>query len=203
MRRIIFEATIRRRVVGRRNDDAVSQRLLTVFTVPAQDGVGDRRGRGGGTVVGDAYLDVIGCQDFKGTAEGRFRQGVRIPPHEQRAADTVLFAVITDGLGNGVDMAFVEGLFQRGTTVPGRSKRHTLCGLMRIRRFRIIGTDERGNVFQCLGRRQFAGMGMYCHDVSSCPFLSFTLSARKPRAKKRGGLEAPLFRSHIGIISRC
>ena len=152
MRRIVFEATISRRVVGRRDDDAVSQSLTAVLAVPAQDGMGDRRGRCGGTVVGDEDLDVIGRQDFEGTAKGRFRQGVRIAAHEQRAGDAALFAVVTDGLGDGVDMAFVEGLLQRRTTVPGRSKRHTLCGLMRIRRFCIVGTDERGNVFQSLGR---------------------------------------------------
>ena len=186
MRRIVFETTVSRRVVRRRDDDAVSQSLTAVLAVPAQDGMGDRRGRCGGTVVGDANLHIIGRQDFKRTAKGRFRQGMRISAHEQRTGDAVLFAVITDGLGDGVDVAFVEGLLQRRTTMPGRSKRHTLCGLMRIRRFRIVGTDERGDILQSLGRRQFAGMGMYCHDVSSCPFLSFTLSARKSRTKKKG-----------------
>ena len=93
MRRIIFETTVRRSC-GRRDDNAVSQSLIAVLAVPAQDGMGDRRGRCGGTVVRDADLHVIGRQDFKRTAKGRFRQGVRIPAHEQRTGDAVLFAVI-------------------------------------------------------------------------------------------------------------
>ena len=169
-------------IMGGRDDDTISQALAAGFAVPAQDGMGDRGGRRGGAVVGDAHLDIIGCQDFKSAAKGRFRQGVRIPAHEQRAGDAVLFAVVADGLGDGLDVAFVEGLFQRGATVPGCTKGHTLRSLVRIGGFRVVGTDERGNIFQCLGRRQLAGMGMYCHDVSSCPFS--TVSPADPQASK-------------------
>lgn len=192
MRWIIFETTVSRGIMGGRDDDTISQGLAAVFAVPAQDGMGDRGGRRGGAVVGDAHLDIIGCQDFKSAAKGRFRQGVRIPAHEQRAGDAVLFAVIADGLGDGMDVAFVEGLFQRGATVPGCTKGHTLRSLVRIGGFRVVGTDERGNIFQCLGRRQLAGMGMYCHDVSSCPFS--TVSPADPQAskKERGPCRPPV-----------
>ena len=201
MRRIVFETTVSRRVVRRRDDDAVSQSLTAVLAVPAQDGMGDRRGRCGGTVVGDADLHIIGRQDFKRTAKGRFRQGMRISAHEQRAGDTVLFAVITDGLGDGVDVAFVEGLLQRRTTMPGRSKRHTLCGLMRVRRFRIVGTDERGDILQSLGRRQFAGMGMYCHDGILLPLsIVYPVGPQVPD-KKEGGLKPPSLDCISGLFS--
>ena len=109
MRGIVLEAAVRGRVVGGRDDDAVALLCALVASVPLEDGVG-HAGRGGeGLVLGDAGLDMVGCQYLQGGAVGRLGQGVGVEADEERALEAFFGAVFADRLGDGRDVVLVEG----------------------------------------------------------------------------------------------
>lgn len=129
---VVLEAAIARRVVRRRDDDAVGQPAQAAAVV-AEDRVGDRRGRGiarlaaGFRATGvDARLDAVGRQHFQRRDERRLGQRMGVHAHEQRAVDAFLAAVIADRLGGGEDVPLVEAALERGTAMPGGAERHLL-----------------------------------------------------------------------------
>ncbi len=109
--RIVFESSVRGRVMGRSNDYAVTERFIR--PVAGQDGVGDNRSRGITVILCNTHRNSIGGKYLQGGQLGRPGQSMGIHTHEQGSADPLIPAVITDRLGYGQDMGFVKTTFQR------------------------------------------------------------------------------------------
>ena len=92
-RRVVFEAAIAGRIMGRGNHNAIGARV-------GQDGMADRRGRRVAAALIDANLHPIGQQHLKGGDHGRFGQRVGISADENRPSNALFRAVIHNGLGN-------------------------------------------------------------------------------------------------------
>ncbi len=58
--RVVFDTTVIWRVVGRGDDNPISELFLPAVIV-SEDGVGDDRRGGIFKILGDAHLDAIGC----------------------------------------------------------------------------------------------------------------------------------------------
>jgi len=115
---VVLEAAVARRVVRRRDDDAIGQPAGAAAVV-AEDRVGDRRGwRVARLAVGfaaagvDTRLDAVGRQHFQRRDERRLGQRVGVHAHEQRAVDAFPAAVIADRLGGGEDVPLVEAALE-------------------------------------------------------------------------------------------
>ena len=112
--RVILEAAIGRRVVGRGHDDAVGQAFAGEAlgavgrTVVGQDGLGHDRGRGEVVTGVDAHGHAVGDEHLDGGLLGRAGQRVGVGAEVQRAGDAGLLAVFGDGLRDGHDVGLVE-----------------------------------------------------------------------------------------------
>ena len=112
--RIVLEAAIGRRVVGRGHDDAVGQAFAGETlgavggAVVGQDGLGHDRGRGEVVTGVDAHGHAVGDEHFDGGLPSRLGQGVGVAADVQRAGDAGLLAVFGDGLRDGHDVGLVE-----------------------------------------------------------------------------------------------
>ncbi len=152
MGRVVLEATIFRRVVGRRDHHAVGtgNRLAGPFfaRVVAQDGVRDDRGRGKTEASLNAGLDAVGRQHFDGAGKGGFGQGVGIHTDKQRASDAGLLAILHQGLGHRQNMGFGKGAVQGTATVAGGTEGNSLLGAAHVRLVEVVGADQTGDVGQ-------------------------------------------------------
>ena len=83
VRRVVLEATIFRRVVGRSDHHAVSSGSRFACIV-AQDGVRDDRGRSKAEASLNAGFNAVGRQHFDCAGKGGFGQGVGIHADKQR-----------------------------------------------------------------------------------------------------------------------
>ena len=109
--RVVLVATTLRRVVGRRDDNAVSQASGTAAVV-ADDGVGDCRRRRVFIALGQHHVDAVGGEHFQRTGAGRRRERVGVEADKQRAVDALCFPVQANGLADGEHMPFVEAQFE-------------------------------------------------------------------------------------------
>ncbi len=150
--RVVLEATIFRRVVGRSDHHAVGARcrLAGPFfaRVVAQDGVGDDRGRGEAEASLNAGFNAVGRQHFDGAGKGGFGQGVGIHTDKQRASDAGLLAILHQRLGHRQNMGFGKGIVQGAATVAGGTKGHPLLGATHVRLVEVVGADQTGDVGQ-------------------------------------------------------
>ena len=99
-------------VITRCDDDTIGL-IAMPATVVSQNRMRDDRGRGVLEIFGDVGRDPVGGQHLQSGGMGRFRQSMSIHAEEQGAAYPCLGTVITDRLGDGKDVAFVEGSFGR------------------------------------------------------------------------------------------
>ena len=110
---IVLDTAVFRRIVGRRNDQAVSQAVFTMAVI-AQDGPRDRRCRHEIANAVDVGRDTVGCQDGQDRFISQFRQIMGIFADEQRPFGAELLAEVADSLGNGrhvvLSKAAVAGL---------------------------------------------------------------------------------------------
>ena len=150
VRWVVLEAAVARRVVRRRDDDAVSAVGLT-RSVVVDDGVRDRWCRRGLVVGRQHHVDAVGRQHFECAGAGRCRQRVRVDAQEQRPADAQAPALIADRLRDRQHMPFVEGHVECSATMTRGAKSDALRSHRRVRPFGPIGRDELGHVDE-LGR---------------------------------------------------
>ena len=160
--RVVFVATALRRVVGRRDDDAVGQ-ARGAATVVAENRVGNRRGRRVFVAFGDHHRHAVGRQHFQGAGTGRGRQRVGVDADKQRAVDALGFAVQADRLADGQNVPFVETQVERAAPVPGRAKGHALGGDRGIRLAGVIGRYQSRDIDQQFCRCRFARKRTECH----------------------------------------
>ncbi len=130
--RIIFEAAVFRRIVRRRDDNAVGQTGFASAIVNNNGAGNNRRWRHAIGALNDR-LDLVGRQNFQRGALRRGGQRVRIFAHLKRAVDVLAAAVIANGLGDGENVGFVEGAGQRRAAMPARAEADQLIWVGHIR----------------------------------------------------------------------
>ncbi|MNI26741.1 hypothetical protein D3C73_804520 [compost metagenome] len=159
---VVLVATALRRVVRRRDDDAIRQ-PRSAATVVAKNGVGHRRGRGVLVSLCDHHRDAVGGQHLEGTRASRCRQRVGIDTDEQRTIDALGFAIQADRLADRQNVPFVETQIERAAPVSGRAERHTLGRDAGIGLAGVIGRDQSRDIDQQLCRCRFARKRTECH----------------------------------------
>ena len=108
IRPVVLEAAILRRIVRRRDHDAVGQ-FVRQAAVVRQNGVGERRRGRVAHVVIDHHLHAVRRQHFQRGDEGRLGQRVGVLGQEQRTVvPPLIFAVIADRLRDRQDVALIE-----------------------------------------------------------------------------------------------
>ena len=145
--RVVLEAAAVGRIVRRRDDNAVCQSHSTAAVI-SEDGVGDHRGRGVFVLVREHDLHPVGRQHFERTGQRRFRKRVGVDPQKQRAIDSLLSAVLANGLADGEHMPFVETVVECRTAMTRGAKRDPLRGYRRVGQVTEIGSDESGDIDQ-------------------------------------------------------
>ena len=162
--RVVLEATVFRRVVGRGDHHAVRQRRRLAGVV-TQNGVGDDRGRREAEASLNAGLDPVRRQHFHRAGKGGFGQGVGIHADEQRTRDPGLLAILHQRLGHRQDVGLGEGVMQGAATVAGGAEGHPLLGAAHVRLVEVVSADQTGDVGQIAETGRLAGVRMLCHDV--------------------------------------
>ncbi len=141
IRRVVLEAAVLGRVVGRRDDDPVREAIVSVPVV-GQDRVRQRR-RGREAVAGiDQDVHPVGHEDLERGPERRLRERVRVAADEQRPGDPLGPPVSRHARARRDDVRFVERRRERGAAVPRGPERHPLGRDTGIRVVVVVGGDQ-------------------------------------------------------------
>ena len=132
MRRVVFVAAVLRRIVRRRDDDAVGKARFPSLVV-GQDRMRDDRRRRVAAVLVDHDLDAVGRKHLDRARQRRLGQRVGIDADEQRTVQAGFAAIVADRLRGREDMILVEGVFQRRAAMPRGSEGDALGGIGRVR----------------------------------------------------------------------
>ena len=178
--RVVLEAAVARRVVRRRDDDAVGQ-VGVAAAVERQDRVADRRRRGVPVGRIDHRHNVIGGQHLQRRHPGGLGQPVRVAADEQRAGGALRGAVLDDRLGGRQDVVLVERAVQARAPVPRRAERHLLVDVVGIGQHGVVVGDEVGQVDQVFGLRRLPGTRIGCHGTDSA-LTGLPVSGGRPDA---------------------
>ena len=130
--RVVLEAAVARRVVRRRDHDAVGQ-VAVAAAVEGQDRVADRRRRRVAVGRIDHRDNVVGGQHLQRRRPRRLGQRVGVAADEQRAGGALRGAVLDDRLRGRQDVGLVERAVQARPAVPRRAERHLLIDVVRDR----------------------------------------------------------------------
>ena len=84
--RVVFEAAVFGRVVGRGDHDSVGA-IFFAGRVVGKDGVREGGGGGVGELVVDHHFDAVGGEDFECCGERGFREGVGVLGKEKGSGD--------------------------------------------------------------------------------------------------------------------
>ena len=169
MRRIIFVAAVLRRIVRGRDHDAIGKAVLSALVV-GQDRMRDHGRRRIAAALVDHDVDAVGGEYLDRAGERGLRQRMSVDADKQRSGEAGILAIIADRLRRRQDVVFVEGDFQRRTTMARRSERHALRGIGGIRLQGKISGDELWNVRQRVGGDRLAGGGIWSVHVGSFDF---------------------------------
>ena len=156
MGRVVLESAVTRRVVGRRNYDAVGQPLFAAAVV-TEDGVGDDRGRSEAVVTLDHRLDAVGRQYLERRALGRGRHGVGVLAHEKGTIGSLAASVLTDRLGDGQNVRLGECVLLGRPAMAAGAEMNQLLWVACIRPARVIFVQKPVDVNQQLSRGRLTG----------------------------------------------
>ena len=159
---VVFESAVLRRVVGRRDDQAIGQARGSAVVV-SEDGVGNHRSGGGTVVRSDARFHAVRGEDFERGLFGDGGGSVGVAAHEQRSAISLSLAEFDDGLGDRGNVGVVERALQRISPVPARAEGNALGGIGEIGLDRGVGPFEGGDIDQRFAGRGFSGKRMRGH----------------------------------------
>ena len=195
MRRIVFVAAVLRRIVRRRDDDAVGEAIRSALVV-AQDRVRDHRGRRIAAAIVDHDLDAVGGKHLDGAGQRRLGQRVGIDADEQRAGQAAGAAVIADRLRRGQDMVFVEGIPERRAAVARGAEGHALQRIGRVGLVGEIGRHQSRNIDERSGIDRFACGGIGGSHMTSrereCLGSPIVYAKRQePRPDRAGRITTP------------
>ena len=202
MRRVVLEAAVAWRVVGRRDDDPVRLSLMgPPRGVGPQDRVGHRRRRRVAVGRVDHDRHVVAGQNLQRRRPGRLAERMGVPSDEQGPVDALLAAVLTDRLGGGQDVRLVEGGRQRRPTVPAGAERHLLLDLVGVGHTGVVRGDQVGDVDEVLGPG-----GLSCAFVRHGSIMPDPAAQRgPPRGPAEGTRPAavPLSRPCAAAVRSC
>ncbi len=179
--RVVLEPAAFRRVMRRRDDDAVRE-ARGAAAVPGQDGVRHGGRRRVFVVARKHDLDAIGGQHLQRAGLRGHGERVRVDTEEQRAVDAPALAVMANGLGDRENVRFVEALVERGPAMSGRAECHCLPGYGGIGRFGVVRGDEPRHVDQQFRRHRLPGERIRRHDCASAPLFAAMQSSRSRHA---------------------
>src|SRR5262249_12672014 len=153
VRRVVFETTIFRWIVRRRNHNAVRKVLLAAAIVDKDGMRDDRRGRHA-IVSLDYGLDVVGRENFQRGTLRRLRYCVRVLAQEKRTVSSLAAPIFTNRLRDGLDVSFIESATESRTAVPAGSEADLLAGIVQVRPTIIVFAFKPGHIDQYLFRRR-------------------------------------------------
>ena len=125
---VVLEAAVVRRIVRRRDDNAVGQPPARAPAVVAQDGVRYRGRRCVCVLLREHDVDAVGREHLDSGGAGRHRQGMRVEAEKERTTNPLLPAVAADGLADREHVPFVEGLLERRPAMARRAEGDALGG---------------------------------------------------------------------------
>jgi hypothetical protein len=195
--RIIFEPAIFRRIMRRRDHDAVGK-TMTAASVVGQDGVRNNRRRRIAVVRVDHHLDAVGREYLQRTRQRRLRQRVGVDAEEQRPADAACPPMIAKRLADGKDMRLVERVVEGRAAMPRgaegdplrRDRRVGLAGKIRRHQPRYIDQHRWGD--------DRAGQRVYF----SSHLVSSMLQAEQRSAVLALGAPRRLPKSHVSLYKK-
>ena len=161
--RIIFKPTIPRRIMRRRNHNAVGTLRIGAShptrqaRIIGQNRMRHRRRRGIAAPVVDKHLHVISQQHLHGGNLRRLAQRMRIPPNKNRATNTLRITVIHNGLRGCQNMVLVKRIIQRRPPVPRCTKHHLLVGIIGIRNPGVVRRHHFRNINKVFRQCNLAG----------------------------------------------
>jgi len=154
--RVVLEAAIRRRIVRRRDHNAISYAAL-VAAVVGQDSVRDDR-RGRENVIGlDHHVDFVRRENLDRSVDRGPRQRMAVHADVQGAVVALALAVLGNGLRNGGDMVVIEAAGERLAAVAGGAERHRMGRIPRLRMQIIIGCKQLVHINKGFCGRRLAG----------------------------------------------
>jgi hypothetical protein len=129
--RVVFEAAVLRRIVGRRDRDAIGQSILSPAIVN-ENRMRDHRYRRYAVVWLNNRFHTVCRQNFNGCALRGTGQRMRILAHVERAVDVMPSAVVANGLRNGEDVRLIECAEQRRAAMAARAEADQLARVGQI-----------------------------------------------------------------------
>src|ERR1019366_931948 len=107
---------VMRRIVWRCDNDTVGESGLAPAVI-GENRMRNSRGRSVFIALRQHDFDSVGRQHLKRASQSRLGKGMRVHAEKQRALDLLLLPVQANGLTDGEDMPFIEGLLECGTTM--------------------------------------------------------------------------------------
>ena len=99
VRRIVLEATVVRRIVRRRDHDAVGESGLSSVVV-TQNRVGDGRSRRVASTFRKHHVDIVRRQHFQRAGKSRLGQRMSVHSKEERPVNFLQLAVVANRLSD-------------------------------------------------------------------------------------------------------
>ena len=143
VRRVVLEAAVLRRVVRRRDHDAVGEPAAPAAVV-GEDRVRHDRRRRVAVRASTMTSTPFAASTSSAVAKAGSESACVSIPDEQRAVDRLALAVEADRLRDREDVGLVERGVERGAAMPGGPERDALRGHGRIGPSRVVGVDEPG-----------------------------------------------------------
>ena len=159
VRRVIFHAAILRRIVRRREDQAVRQpgRAGAIVIEDRERNSGRRRRR---VIRRNKDVHAVSREHLERGALRRRRDGVRVLSQIQRPGVTARAAIFDDGLRDGGDVGVSECAVQRSATMATGAERDGLLGVAGIGLLFVIGAFESRGIDEQRARGRLAGKWM-------------------------------------------
>ena len=145
--RVILEAAVFRRVVRRRDHDAIGKAICSAL-VMAEDRPRDHRRRRVAALGVDHHLDPVRREHLERARQRRFRQRMGVDADEQRAGKIVVAAMLANRLADRENMRLVKGIVERRAAMPRGAERHPLRRHLRIGLTGKIGRHQPRNIRQ-------------------------------------------------------
>ncbi len=145
MGRVVLEAAILRRVMGRRDNDAVRQPILPPAIV-RQDGMREHRRGSVAQLRVHHYVHAACSQHLQRRVESRPRERMRILHKKQWAVYALPLAVPANRLRDGQDVVLVEGTIERRAAVAGGAETDALGTIAGVGPYRVVSRDETVNI---------------------------------------------------------
>ena len=159
--RVVFNAAIFRRVVGRRDHNAVSQRAA--FFVVDQDSVRYSRGWRKAVIFLHDDVNAVRRQHFQYRDKSRFRQRVGILAHIARTSNPVFRTFFSNRLGDSQNMRLVKTMTTCTAAMSGRTELNSVLSVP-CRWFQyIVLCRQLGDVNQITLLRRLTCTVVDCH----------------------------------------